>query len=67
MESPSIKLQMDKKSFDTLYETKISQSETNEKAYEASEEEHEKLTGSRRYSSYDSYRRCRYDRIKKKR
>lgn len=53
--------------FDRLYEKKISTSPTYKAAYHAAEEEHEKITGHRRYRDSESYRSSRTKRIKKKR
>lgn len=56
METSNIRLQIDSNSFDNLFEEKLGSTPTNSQAYEAAESEHEKLTGHRKYSGYDSYR-----------
>lgn len=52
------------RSFDELYEQKLTKNSP-QAAYNAAEEEHEKLTGHRRYSSSESYRVARSRRFKK--
>ena len=66
MESESIRIKLAQESFDCLFDSKLPIEPTYEKAYEAAEDIHEKLTGGRRYKSYDSYRVCRHLRKKRK-
>lgn len=66
MESESIRLNLDAETFAKIFNEHLPQTDTYEQAYERAEEQHEKLTGHKRYSNYDSFRIARYQRMKKK-
>lgn len=66
MESESIRINLDTQTFEKIFEEKTQTSSTYESAYQEAEIEHEKLCGHNRYSSYDSFRKTRSRRMKKK-
>lgn len=54
------------RAFDEIYDRFLGVARTNREAYEMSEEEHERITGHRKYSDSESYRRSRSRRIKRR-
>ncbi len=52
--------------FMRIFEANISPKSTYKAAYEASEAEHKRLTGSNRYSNYESFRSVKNKRAKSK-
>lgn len=52
--------------FNRVFEEKMSKHRTQKAAYEATEKEHERLTGQRRYSDFSSFSRVRYRKLKRK-
>jgi hypothetical protein len=52
--------------FDRQFEQNMSRHQTYKAAYEATEQQHQHLTGHRRYSDHDSYRVSRSRRLKRK-
>lgn len=52
--------------FIQIFENNLPHYRTNKGAYEAAEARHEQVTGNRRYSDYDSFRRVRGRRFKKR-
>jgi hypothetical protein len=51
--------------FIQAFETEMPKYKTQKSAYEAAEKQHEQLTGSRRYSDYESFRKVRSRKLKK--
>lgn len=59
MSENRMKLQASTEDFIRVFESNLSKKSTYKEAYEASEREHEKITGNRRYSDYESFRTVR--------
>lgn len=66
MQNASIRMNIVPRDFDEIYDNKLKETTTYKAAYYAAEEEHEKLTGHRKYSDSESYRVSRNRRLKKK-
>jgi len=62
----SMRLQAETGDFIRVFEANISQKRTLRAAYEATEKEHERLTGHRKYGGYQSFSRVRGRKMRKK-
>jgi hypothetical protein len=60
-----MKLKCSVEDFIQVFETEMPKYSTYKGAYEAAEKQHEQLTGSRRYSDYESFRKVKSRRRKK--
>lgn len=63
VEKPKYEVVFTYKSFNELFEYYTTQTRTYTEAYEKAEEEHENVTGTRRFASYNSFRVCRGKKI----
>lgn len=60
-------LNMSARDFDKMYEDNLSKHPTYKSAYEATEKQHEQITGHKKYRDNESFRVSRSRRIKKHR
>lgn len=67
MKSENVRLIVDARDFDKAFEDNMAKYHTYKAAYEATEKEHEKLTGRRRYSDHHSYEVSRSRRMNRRR
>lgn len=67
MQTPSTpSLNVSTRDFDIIFERHMPSTPTYKAAYEAAEQEHEQLTGHRRYRDSESYRVSRSRRLKRR-
>ena len=62
----SMSLRSSTEDFIRVFEDNMSKHKTQKTAYEATEKEHERLTGNRRYSDFSSFARVRYRKLRRK-
>lgn len=60
-----IRLKAIPEDFNQLYESFLPKAPTYKKAYDMAEDYHQKLTGIRMYSDYESFRKSRVKRLRK--